>query len=94
MSKRGYYLGGHTLVTRGSMWFSGERRSFDVNQLREAQLASESEEHLRQYPVAGAPIPGERERDQARVAKKLQKNKNARKRRFRKAQGSRLQWRS
>jgi hypothetical protein len=65
------YLGGHTLVRRGSDWFSisdGKKKSrAKRDQARNERLAAEAKNRLKAHPVAKGFIPGEREADVDRI---------------------------
>lgn len=77
MSKKGYYIGGHTVVTKGSSWFSGGTR----HDLWEKQLDEEGRRRLLERPIASTPIPGERERTRERSRMKVSRRKKRSKRR-------------
>jgi hypothetical protein len=66
----GSYLGGHTVIGSRSGWFSGSKAKEarkQVQKRKDQRLAQESRARLKAQSVAGAPIPGERDSDLARV---------------------------
>ena len=74
MSKKGGYLGGHTVLNPGNGWFSAKDKGKRTEK-RAKRLKRESKKHLRENPIAGTPIPGDRDRVQERLkAKRLKSN--------------------
>jgi hypothetical protein len=76
MSKRGYYLGGHTVIRGGTSSLLTDGKNLDAKEkARQRTLKVEGRKRLLTDPVVGAPIEGEREADLARTSEIRQLSK-------------------
>lgn len=78
MSKRGYYLGGHTVIRGGmsGLLTDGKNRS-SKEKARQRALKTEGKTRILRQPVVSAPIKGEREADLGRTSEIHQLSKAA-----------------